>query len=145
MNGLFKGGKTISLNGAGSNIIDNIRDMYMGLKRSSSPLLVPYSSLSKLDDGEEVVVADGVKMVFRKFVSGLTFVVEMDSGSKLSKHYHPDCIELIYVASGSVIDDVTGEVYDPKDAIYVNENTVHSLRALSPARLNVQYVKQPFK
>ena len=60
--------------------------------------------------------------------------LEMKKGGKIGWHYHPDCIEILNITKGTMVDLHTELIYTENDAVkYIpmEEHTIYALEDLS--------------
>lgn len=105
--------------------------------------LVKYQTIAGMPKMEKARVGVGGYTTRLPKEVGLLFLTELEPFGYIGPHYHTDCVEVVHVLEGEVLEKHTGTKYVAGETHRVTVGTVHHYVGLKPgARLLVE-IYQP--
>lgn len=106
--------------------------------------LVLYKDVANLPKMKRLAVGtNGTTIHLPKSGNGVLFLTELEPGGYIGPHYHTDCLEVVHVLEGPVLEVHSGVVYKPGQVHQVGYGEVHHYMAMGkPVQLLVE-IYQP--
>jgi len=109
------------------------------LNKSTAPINAEDLEAFPLGRWKQIGSSIRAKKKRNRFLSYLSFDIEMDDGAKFAEHFHSDVIESTEVIKGEMLDTTTGVLYIEGDVAHWEEGVKHTPMALKETKLHVLF------
>lgn len=113
--------------------------VFRHLNKSTDPINAEDLEAFPLGRWKQIGSSIRAKKKRNRFLSYLSFEIEMDEGAKFAEHFHSDVIESTEVLEGEMLDTTTGILYIENDVAHWEEGVKHTPVALKDTKLHVLF------
>ena len=109
------------------------------LTKSTAPINAEGLEAFPLGRWKQIGSSIRAKKKRNRFLSYLSFDIEMDEGAEFAEHFHSDVIESTEVLEGEMLDTTTGILYIEGDVAHWEKDVKHTPVALKDTKLHVLF------